>query len=58
MIYPYEMIISYPARPSRIIVLSKTLRHIIDNLKKKSAWPEIADNAKAHAREYLAIWPP
>ena len=21
-------------------------------------WPEIADNATAHAREYLAIWPP
>ena len=30
------MIISYPASPSRIIVLLKTLRHIIDNLKKKS----------------------
>ena len=30
------MIISYPASPSRIIVLLKTLRHIIQNLKKKS----------------------
>ena len=30
------MIISYPASPSRIIVLLKTLRHIIENLKKKS----------------------
>ena len=29
------MIISYPAGPSRKIVLLKTLRHIIDNLKKK-----------------------
>ena len=29
------MIISYPANPSRIIVLLKTLRHIIENLKKK-----------------------
>ena len=29
------MIISYPASPSRIIVLLKTLRHIIKNLKKK-----------------------
>ena len=29
------MIISYPANPSRIIVFLKTLRHIIDNLKKK-----------------------
>ena len=29
------MIISYPASPSRIIVLLKTLRHIIGNLKKK-----------------------
>ena len=29
------MIISYPGSPSRIIVLSKTLRHIIENLKKK-----------------------
>ena len=29
------MIISYPASPSRITVLSKALRHIIDNLKKK-----------------------
>ena len=34
------MIISYPASPSRIIVLLKTLRHIIDNLKKKSATKE------------------
>ena len=23
-----------------------------------TSWPEIADNATAHAREYLAIWPP
>ena len=30
------MIISYPASPSRIIVLLKTLRHIIENPKKKS----------------------
>ena len=30
------MIISYPASSSRIIVLLKTLRHIIDNVKKKS----------------------
>ena len=30
------MIISYPASSSRIIVLLKTLRHIIDILKKKS----------------------
>ena len=30
------MIISYPASPSRINVLLKTLRRIIDNLKKKS----------------------
>ena len=29
------IIISYPASPSRIIVLLKTLRHIIENLKKK-----------------------
>ena len=29
------MIISYPASPSRIIILLKTLRHIIENLKKK-----------------------
>ena len=29
------MTISYPASPSRIIVLLKTLRHIIENLKKK-----------------------
>ena len=29
------MIISYPASPSRIIVLLKTLPLIIDNLKKK-----------------------
>ena len=29
------MIISYPASPSRIIVLLKTLQHIIENLKKK-----------------------
>ena len=30
------MIISYPASPSRIIVLLKTLRHITEDLKKKS----------------------
>ena len=30
------MIISYQASPSRILVLLKTLRHIIENLKKKS----------------------
>ena len=30
------MIISYPASPSRIIVLLKTLRHIIEDLKKKN----------------------
>ena len=29
------MIISYPASPSRIIVLLKTLRHLIEDLKKK-----------------------
>ena len=29
------MIISYPASLSRIIVLLKTLQHIIENLKKK-----------------------
>ena len=29
------MIISYPASPSRIVVLLRPLRHIIDNLKKK-----------------------
>ena len=29
------MIVSYPASSSRIIVLLKTLRHIIENLKKK-----------------------
>ena len=29
------MIISYPASPSRIIVLLKTLRRIIENLEKK-----------------------
>ena len=30
------MLISYPASPSRIIVLLKTLRHIIENLKKQN----------------------
>ena len=30
------MTISYPASPSRIIVLLKTLRHIIENLREKS----------------------
>ena len=29
------MIVSYPASPSRIIVLLKTPRHIIENLKKR-----------------------
>ena len=35
MIYMIYMIISHPASPSRIIVLFKTLQHIIENLKKK-----------------------
>ena len=30
------MIISYPASPTRIIASLETLRHIIENLKKKS----------------------
>ena len=30
------MIISYPANPSRIVVILRTLRHLIENLKKKS----------------------
>ena len=30
------MIISYPASPSRIIVLLKTFLHLIENLKKKN----------------------
>ena len=30
------MIISYPASPSRIILSLKTLRHIIENLTKKT----------------------
>ena len=29
------MILSYPASPIRVIVLLKTLRHMIENLKKK-----------------------
>ena len=29
------MTISYPASPCRIIILLKTLQHIIENLKKK-----------------------
>ena len=27
-------------------------------LVEKWTWPEIPDNATAHARDYLAIWPP
>ena len=34
------MIISFPASSSRIIVLLKTLRHIIEILKKKSEGKE------------------
>ena len=30
------VMISYPASPSRVIVLLKTPGHVIDNLKKKS----------------------
>ena len=36
------MIISYPANPSRIIVLLKILRHIIENLKKKMKERKVA----------------
>ena len=28
------------------------------NTPLKIPWPEIADNATEHAREYMAIWPP
>ena len=34
------MIISYPASPSRIIVLLKTVRHIIENLREKNEGKE------------------
>ena len=27
-------------------------------MKVMKSWPEIPDNATAHARGYLAIWPP
>ena len=44
------MIISYPASPSRIIVLLKTLRHIIENLKEKSERYRNAAIEKAEKR--------
>ena len=33
---PSKIITLYPASPSRIMTLTLTLRHIIENLKKKS----------------------
>ena len=36
------IIISYPASPSRIIVLLKTLRHITESLKKKMKEKNVA----------------
>ena len=49
------MIISYPASPSRIIVLLKTLRYIIENLKKKGGRYERSYIEKAKKRNRLWI---
>ena len=38
--------------------VSLTWFAIFVNLATVDTWPEIADNAKAHARGYMAIWPP
>ena len=48
------MIISYPASPSRIIVLLETLRHIVENLKKKVE-DRNAAIGKAEKRNRLSI---
>ena len=45
------MIISYPVSPSRIIVLLKTLRHIVENLKKKKVEDRNAAIGKAEKKE-------
>jgi len=45
------MIISYPASPSRVIVLLKTLRRIIGNLKKKKVKERNAALEKTVRRE-------
>ena len=56
-----EMLIARALPPMRVYVKPGGQRgysgHII-NLPQDITWPEIADNATAHAREYLAIWPP
>ena len=48
------MIVSYPASPSRIILLLKTLRHIIVNLEKKSERKErgFRENRKKESFSY------
>ena len=48
------MIISYPASPSRIIRLLKTLQHIIENLNKKVVDRNAAIE-KAEKRNRLSI---
>lgn len=49
------MIISYPASPSRIVVLSKTLRPIIENLNKEKKEGRNADKEKTEKRRHLSI---
>ena len=45
------MIISYPASPSRIIVLLKALRHIIENLKEKKMKERNVASEKTERKE-------
>ena len=53
------MIISYPASPSRIIVLLTTLRHIIEDLKKKNEKNERnADVEKTERKESFPTYSP
>ena len=45
------MIISYPASPRRIIVLLKTFRHLIENLKKKKMKERNVASEKTERKE-------
>ena len=49
------MIIPYPVSPSRIIVLIKTLRHVIENLKKKKVKERNAALENTERKESFSI---
>ena len=41
-----------------VILDEAIVEHTASMIVQVISWPEIADNATAHAREHMAIWPP